>query len=297
MTTRFILRPEHIAPFRNVSLRARQIVEGMIAGFHKSPYHGFSAEFLEYRAYQPGESAGAIDWRLYAKTDRSYVRLFEDETNLHAQVMVDKSASMGFAAEGRESKFDYACTLAAAFAWILIHQRDAVAVAAFDETVTSYLPPRSTNVQLQNILTLLNGIEASSATRCGKAINMLAHGIKRAGLTIVLSDLLDEPESIMRGLRHLRFKRQDVLVLWLLDPQECSFSARNAYRLQDMENGNRVMLDGAVAAEHLSRGMAEHRQVLERGCRELRIDFAMVMTNEPYADTLVKILRKRRQKR
>jgi len=295
MNTVAFLKPEHLAPIRNINLRAKLIVEGMIAGLHKSPYHGFSAEFLEYRPYRTGESARSIDWRKYAKTDRSYVRLFEDETNCPAHILIDKSASMRFAADKRISKFDYARTLAASIAWILIRQRDAVAFAAFDERVATYLPPRSTNIQLKNILSVLDGIEPGAQTRCGHSINRLAQGIKRRGLTIVLSDLFDDPDSILKGLRHLRFKRQDVLLLWVLDPQERSFSAKNSYQLHDMETGKTIFLDGHTASRFLYEGIKHHGEIVERGCRELKIDFSVITTDEPFVRALIRVLQTRRR--
>ncbi len=291
----FFLNPEHLAPVRRLNLRARLIVEGMIAGLHRSPYHGFSAEFSEYRSYQPGESTRMIDWRKYAKTDRSYVRLHEDETNLIAHLLIDKSASMGFASSKRIAKFDYACTLAASIAWILIRQRDAVALAAFDESVNTYLPPRSTNTQLKNIMTALEGITPGARTNCGSSIDRLAHGIKRRGLTVVLSDLYDEPAEIIRGLRHLRFKRQDVLLLWIRDPQERSFTDTTMFQLEDLETGATMMLDGETAAEYLTTGMARHHSSIERACREMGVDFSVVETDEPFVHALSRVLQTRRR--
>lgn len=293
MSTTTFLTPEHIAPVRNLSLRARLIVEGMIAGLHKSPYHGFSAEFSEYRAYRQGEPARSIDWRKYAKTDRSYVRLYEDETNLNAHLLIDKSASMAFASGSNMSKFEYARTLAASIAWILIRQRDAVALAAFDEEVVSYLPARSTNIQLKNIIATLDTLTCSAPTRCGSVINHLAAGIKKRGMTIILSDFLDDPDDILRGLRHLRFKQQDTLCLWLLDPQECAFSDKRSWQLRDSETGHTVTLDGRTAAEHLADGMHKHRTTLENGCRELKADFCTVVTSEPFVHALIRVLSSR----
>ncbi|MBN1761343.1 MAG: DUF58 domain-containing protein [Chitinispirillaceae bacterium] len=297
MNETFFLSPEHLAPVRRLQLRARLIVEGMIAGLHRSPYHGFSAEFSEYRPYQTGESTRMIDWRKYAKTDRSYVRLYEDETNLIAHLLVDKSASMGFSSGKQMTKFDYARTLAASIAWILIRQRDAVALAVFDENVDTYLPPRSTNTQLKNILTTLDGIEPGARTCCGASINRLAHGIKRRGLTVVLSDLYDDPEGIVKGLRHLRFKRQDVLLLWVRDPRERNFTGDSTLRLQDLETGETLLLDGRTAAEYLRDGVANHHKVIERACRELGVDFAVIETDEPFVHALMRVLQTRRRLR
>ena len=297
MNSESFLKPEHLAPVRQLNLHARLIVEGMIAGLHRSPYHGFSAEFSEYRPYQAGESARVIDWRKYAKTDRSYVRLYEDETNLYAHLFIDKSASMGFASGGRMSKFEYARTLAASIAWILVRQRDAVALAAFDEQVSTYLPPRSTNVQLKNIIAALDGIEPGARTRCGASIDRLAHGIRRRGLTVLLSDLFDDPFEIVKGLRHLRFKRQDVLLLWIRDPGECLFTDRNSYELHDMETGQTLLLDGNTASRYLRSGIERHHGIIERACREQGVDFSIIETGEPFVHALIRVLQTRRRLR
>ncbi|HON11159.1 MAG TPA: DUF58 domain-containing protein, partial [Chitinispirillaceae bacterium] len=173
MKTAALVNPKYLIPL-NLNLRAKMIVEGTIAGLHKSPYHGFSAEFLEYRPYLEGESTRRIDWRKFAKTDRTVVKLFEDETNLFAHILVDKSASMAFSSSGNMTKFEYARTLAASLAMLLVNQRDAVGLAVFDEQIGTFLPPRSTNIQLRNIINSLNSIQPGAATLCGKAVDTLA---------------------------------------------------------------------------------------------------------------------------
>ncbi len=295
MSTAAFLDPEHYAPIRNLDLRAKLIVEGMIAGLHKSPYHGFSAEFLEYRPYRSGEAARAIDWRKYAKTDRSFVRLFEDETNCPVHILIDKSASMAFRSEALMSKFEYARTLAASIAWILIRQRDAVALAVFDEKVETYLPPRSTNLQLKNIIGILDKTETGAPTRCGKSIERLATGIRRRGMTVVISDLFDDPGAIIQGIRHLRFKRQDILLLWVLDPGERNFPEDRSYVLQDMETGGTLRLDGHTAARFQRDGMERHRELIGRGCRELKADFFILQTDEPFVRALMRVVQTRRR--
>lgn len=289
------LKPEHVAPIRSLNLRAKLIVEGMIAGLHRSPYHGFSAEFLEYRPYRQGESVRFIDWRRYARTDRTVVRLFEDETNLYARILLDKSESMGFRSEGPLSKFDYARTLAASLAWILIRQRDAVGLAAFDDSIGVSMPPRSTNVQLKAILSCLEGITTGKTTRCGAAINSIAHKIQKRGLCILISDLFDEPESIIQGLRHLRFKRQDVIVIWMLDPLELDFNRESLLRVHDVEIDREIFLDGKTASEFYRKGFISHRKKIEEAVRELKIDLEIVTSNEPFQKALLRILEKRRR--
>jgi uncharacterized protein (DUF58 family) len=289
------LNPEQLAPIRNLSLRARTIVEGTIAGMHKSPYHGFSAEFLEYRPYRTGEASGRIDWRKYAKTDRSLVRLYEDETNLFATILLDKSGSMKFRHGSAMSKHDYARTLAASLAWILIRQRDAVGLFAFDSDKSLYIPPRSTNVQLSTILSRLDALEPSGETRCGASIERLAQTLRRRGMCIIMSDLFDDPAQIVRGLRHLRFKRQDVFVVQVLDPLEVSFVNKGPCEVRDLETGESLLLDGRTASEFFQTGVADHKRRIEDACRSLHIDIETVVTDEPFSRALVRILQKRRR--
>ena len=294
MKTATLIKPEHLAAIRSLSLRARLIVEGFFAGIHKSPFHGFSVEFLEYRPYRTGESTRAIDWRKYARTDKAVVRLFEDETNLRAHILLDKSASMLFSSRpALMSKLDYGKTLAASLAWILIRQRDAVGLAAFDDALKVFLPPRSTNVQLKTILTALDRIDGGAKTRCGGALESVARHCSRRGLCIVLSDLFDDPQHIIRGLRHLRYKRQDVMVLWILDPLELAFSGGVSYKLRDYETREELSLDGRTAAGFFREGFGRHQNLIARACRELSIDCEILSTDEPFQKALVRIMEKR----
>jgi uncharacterized protein (DUF58 family) len=296
MTAATLIRPEHLAGIRTLSLRARLIVEGIMAGLHRSPFHGFSVEFLEYRPYRTGESTRAIDWRKFARTDKAVVKLFQDETNLRAHLLIDKSASMLFSSvKGGMSKLDYAKTLAAALAWILIRQRDAVGLAAFDETLSSMLPPRSTNVQLQAILAALDGIAGGAQTRCGAAIDAVAARMAKRGLCIIFSDLFDDPASIVYGLRHLRFKEQDVMLLQILDPGELSLRASGRFRLHDLETHGHLSLDGEVAARFFREGLENHRRIIEQAVGELGIDYAVIATDDPFQKALFRILEKRRR--
>jgi uncharacterized protein (DUF58 family) len=296
MKTATLIKPEQLSAVRNLTLRARLIVEGMMAGLHKSPFHGFSVEFLEYRPYQTGESIKAIDWRKFARTDKAVVKLYEDETNLRAQLLFDKSASMQFSsAASAVSKLEYAKTIAASIAWILIRQRDAVGLAAFDETISVDLPPRSTNVQLKTILSVLDTISAGAATRVGSAIDAVASRLSKRGLCILFSDLFDDTDRIIHGLRHLRFKQQDVIVLWILDPLELSFSTSLPLRMRDLETGRNLLIDGGTAGLFFREGFKAHKDIIERACKELSIDLAIISTDEPFQKALFKILEKRKR--
>jgi uncharacterized protein (DUF58 family) len=289
------LNPEHLTPIRNLSVRARIIVEGLIAGLHQSPYHGFSAEFKEYRPYRTGEDVRRIDWRAFGRSDRAMIRLFADETNLYSRIFFDKSASMAFSAGGRQSKFDYARTLAASLAWILIRQRDAVGLITFDNAVNTVLPPRSTNTALKNILSALSIAVPGKPTACGTAIDAGAATVRRRGLSIVISDFLDDPAAIIRGLRHLRFKRQDVMIIKVYDPQEVNMTLHGPLAIRDLESGIEIHITGSVAADWHDKGFSSHQAILDDACRELGIDSSVVTTDEPFARALMRILEKRRQ--
>ena len=290
-----LLKPQHLTPIRSLTLRARLIVEGAMAGLHKSPYHGFSTEFLEFRPYLPGESARRIDWRKFAKSDRTVTRLFEDETNLYAHILLDKSASMRFSSIPGMNKYDYAKTLAASLAWVLIRQRDAVGLRIFDERETLMVPPRSTNRHLQTIIARLDQSRPSGTTRCGDALSRLAATLTKRGLCIVISDLFDDPGEIILGLRHLRFKKQDVIVLRVADPMEERFVATAPLKVHDLETGQSLSIDAVTAARYFSDGTARHMAAIERACRDLRIDFETVVTDEPFQRALVRVLDKRRK--
>ena len=289
------LKPEHVAPIRSLTLRARGIVEGLIAGLHKSPYHGFSSEFLEYRPYRYGEPARSIDWRKYARNDRSVVRLFEDETNLSARILFDKSNSMRFNSGYPMSKFEYGRTLAASLAWILIRQRDAVGVTIFDDTVETAIPPRSTNIQLKTILSCLERTTPGNRTNCGRAIDSIARRVRKRGLCIIISDLFDTPEAIVNSVRHLTFKHQDVMVLWILDPGELRFTKKDLLDITDLETRERILIDGETASFFHTAGFAGHRKIVEQAFRELGIDHAIIATDEPFQKALIRILEKRRR--
>jgi len=267
----------------------------MNVGVHRSPYHGFSAEFLEYRAYQPGESTRCIDWRKYAKSDATVVRLFEDETNLYAYLLLDTSGSMRFASAGYASKFAYASILCASLAWILVRQRDAVGFAAFDQATRILMSPRSTNVQLRAIIGQLDRLSPNGSAGCGIAMDDLAARLNKRGMSIVVSDLLDDIDSIGRGLRHLRYKRQDTILLWIRDPMERRFAQGPPVRLHDLESDTRLHLDPHIAAAYYNDGMARHEQALEKLCRDLHVDLVPVGTDEPFQKTLSRVMQKRKR--
>ena len=289
-----VIRPEHLADIRSLQLRARTIVEGMIAGLHKSPYHGFSAEFSQYRPYFAGESVRYIDWRALGRTDRTVVKLFEDETNLRAHLLLDISASMSFRGRAPLSKLEYACTLAAAISWLFIRQRDATGLALFDDEIRTFIPPRTSSAHLQTIINTLQSSRAGASTRCGQALEQIAQRLTRRGLVVLISDLLDDTAEIIRGVRHLRHSGQDVIVLWIMDPAEHDFEYTGPLVIRDSESGDEIRCDGAIASEQYRAAFMEHRRLLTDACRDLRADCIEVFTSEPFAASLMRVVQKRR---
>ncbi len=233
------LNPEIVSRLDNLSLRARLVVEGFIIGLHRSPYHGFSVEFAEHRAYGPGDEIRHVDWRLYAKTDRYYVKQFEEETNLKSYLLLDQSRSMTFSSHS-VSKLAYAQTLAAALAYLMLKQQDAIGLALFDSQLRHYLPPRAKPSHLDAILGRMSHIQPGPETAIAPVLHQLAESIVKRGLIILISDLFDDPDQIMMGLKHFRHKHHEVIVFHILDPQELEFAFSTRTRFRDLETGELI---------------------------------------------------------
>src|SRR5262245_38513441 len=211
-----LLDPSVIARLGSMELKARTIVEGLLLGLHRSPFRGFSAEFAEYRHYLAGDDPATIDWKVYARSDKYYVKKFEAETNLECNVLVDTSASMGYGTSGI-TKLEYAAMLAAAIAWLVSGQRDAVGLTSFDERIVTRLPPRAKPGQLHSILIALERLKAGARSNVAKPLRQLADTLTKRGLIVLISDLLDEPEDVVTGLRYLRARGMEVVVFHVLD--------------------------------------------------------------------------------
>jgi uncharacterized protein (DUF58 family) len=276
-----------------MELRARLVVEGFIAGMHRSPYHGFSVEFAEHRPYMPGDEIKRIDWKIYGKTDRYYIKQYEEETNLKAYIMLDTSTSMGFASEGRLTKLAYGSYLAAALAFMMIKQQDAVGLTMFDEGIQTYLPPHATKGYLRQILIALERVRASGKTGAGKSLHQVADRIRRRGLAVVISDLLDEPTEVITALRHFRHKKNEVIVMHILDPLERSFAFGEDAAFRDLETGERMTTQPWHIQKAYQREMAGFIDHYRKQCREHHIDYVLLDTATPFDVALVEYLSKR----
>ncbi len=277
---------------KNMQLRARLVVEGFIAGLHKSPYHGFSVEFAEHRPYFPGDPLKNVDWRVYGKTDKFFVKQFEEETNLKAYILLDVSGSMGYASNGI-SKLVYGSYLAAALTYLLLKQRDAVGLITFDRGLKDYIAPRSIQGYLSRILSVLEKLTPGGETDIAPTLHLMAERIKRRGLVIVISDLLDDEEGIIGGLKHFRHDGHEALVFHLLDPQEKAFAFGGNVRFKDMETGEKIPASPEHLRDDYRLEFKRYLNFIESGCRDHRIDYALFDTDEPFDTALSKYLNKR----
>ena len=290
---RRFLKPETVSRLANMDLRARLVVEGFIAGLHRSPYHGFSVEFAEHRQYMPGDEIKHVDWKVYGKTDRFYVKQFEEETNLKAYLLLDASGSMGYASNGI-TKLEYASYLAAALTYLMLKQRDSVGLVTFDEKIRKYLPPRSVTTYLHVILQELERVTSGAETDVSITFHELAERIKRRGLVIILSDLFDLPERVISGLKHFRHKKHEVIVFHILDPMERSFNFKKDSVFKDLETGEELTTQPWHIRGDYQRLMAEFISSYKRQCRENRIDYVLMDTAQDFDRALFGYLTKRK---
>ncbi len=289
------LHPDVVAKLGSMELRARLVVEGFITGLHKSPFHGFSAEFSEHRQYRPGDELKHIDWKIYGRSDRYYVKQYEDETNLRCLIAVDQSASMGYASKGHITKFQYASYLAAALSYLVLQQRDAAGLATYTTDVDVYLPPSSKRSYAQELIRALEQATPHDATGTATALHRLAERITRRGLVVIISDLFDDPAEILQALRHFRHNRHDVLVLQVLDPREVDFDFGAAAVFKDVESGEELTTQPLQLKQAYRASVERFCTEIKRGCHAQNIDYVRITTDTPFDVALREYLVKRRR--
>ena len=286
------LEPETVARLSNMGLIGRLVVEGFITGLHKSPHKGFSVEFAEHRQYVPGDDLRYMDWNVYARTDHYFIKQFEEETNVRAYLLLDRSSSMGFGT-GEVSKLDYASYLTAALSYLMIQQRDAVGLVTFDSQVRRLLPPRSRPTQLRAILEELENLEPGEGSDISRTFHELAENIKRRSLIIILSDLLDKPDNVLPALQHFRHKKHEVLIFHILDRQELEFEYEDYSTFQDLETGRHLPLDPTFFRQSYLERIKAFQERYRRFASEQRMDYLMLDTSTPYDRSLMAYLSKR----
>jgi len=282
--------PKVLAGISNLYLRARWVVEGMLSGLHRSRAKGFSVEFEEHREYSPGDEIRRIDWKALGKFDRYFIKEYEDETNLRAYLLLDASASMNYASDGI-TKFDYACTLTASLAYLILRQQDAAGVVTFSNRIENFIPPRAKRDYLTQILHALENRGPGGETNVGRILDDIAGQIKRRGLIVLVSDLLDEPVQILKGLRQFRFKGNDVIVFHVLDPAELNLPFDGNILFEDLEAANlQVMTDPRAIRSTYQQVVQEFINDMRKQCHDNAIDYQLISTATPLDRALASYL-------
>ena len=284
--------PRALMRIKSLQLRARAAVEGFVKGLHKSPYHGFSVEFSEYRQYTPGDDPRYLDWKLFARSDRYHIKRFEDETNLRCTLVVDTSRSMTYGS-GAYTKSDYARTLAATVATFLTRQRDAVGLITFEDGITQYLPPRHRPGHLARLVALLEREPQAKTTDLARSLDQVAATVRKRGLVILISDLLAPVELLKTRLGYLRATGHDVVVLRVLDPVEIHFPFDTPARFRDVESGRDVYVDPTAARTGYLTRFAAHAAEVQQSCDDLGVEFVGVSTDQALGSVLFDLLKNR----
>jgi uncharacterized protein (DUF58 family) len=283
--------PADAARMSKLSFMARQVVEGVITGLHKSPHRGFSVEFSEHREYAPGDELRHLDWRAYARSDRYYIKLYEQETNLRATILLDTSGSMHFA-----NKLDYARHLAACLAYLLAHQQDLAGLCTIDDKIHLELPPGSSPSHLDRLFKELEAIEAGRYTKLAEGIHQLAERLPRRSLVILISDLWLEPAELTRALQHLRYRRHQGLVLHLLDRAEIDLEGETFSRqvtLQDLETGEKLQINPADLRDTYKQQVQQYLTTVRKCCGDCDVEYHPIYTDTPYDRALIQLINRR----
>jgi uncharacterized protein (DUF58 family) len=291
MTNQY-LSEELIAKIDKFKLKARLIVEGFMIGLHKSPYHGFSVEFSDHRQYNPGDSIKDVDWKVFGKTNRYYIRRYEEETNLKSYILIDHSKSMGYTS-GNTTKLEYAKSLASSLFYLMINQQDASGLLSFTDKITSYIPPRAVRSYLNILLTEIYNLQAEDRTRTAEVLHQLAERIHKRGLIILISDLIDEPDEILSGLQHFRHKKNEVVVFHIQDKQEYQFDFQHETEFIDSETGEKLTVNPWQIKKDYLEEYNSNIEYLKKRCFEARIEYNPITTETAYDQILLQYLLKR----
>jgi len=296
MSSEKYLRPEVIRQVARLDLRARFIVEGFLAGLHASPFQGFSVEFSEHRKYVPGDDLKDLDWNVYAKTDKYYLKKFEAETNVTGYLVMDLSASMAYTYRQELTKFDYAICLAAALGYLMIHQQDPVGLVTFDERIRASLPPRSKRSHLGAILSLLSNLRPSGTTQIAASLHQLANMIRSNSLVMIFSDLLTDPEPVMQSLYHLRHRGNEIILFHILDEAEVKFPFQGLVEFTDVETPERLILDAPAMRSDYLEALHSFQETYRDQCARAQIDYVPMDTSVSFDKALLEFLVQRQRR-
>lgn len=291
------LDPAVLARLGSMELKARTVVEGFLSGLHRSPFKGFSVEFAEYRQYLPGDELSTVDWKVFARSDRHYVKKYEEETNLDCHVLLDVSASMGYRGAAPMSKLEYGSVLAASLAYLMHRQRDATGLIAFDNRITFRLPAGARRGHLHALLLALERMQAGGRSDMSRPLRQVADALVKRSLVVVISDLLDDPEPAVRALRHVKCRGTDVIVFQVLDPDELTFPFRGSATFRDVESAEAVLADPSSVRSAYLRELEGITRRLDRELRGLGIDYVQLDTSSPLDFALLAYLSARERRK
>ena len=290
------LRPEVIRQVSRMDLRAKFIVEGFLSGLHASPFQGFSVEFSEHRKYVPGDDLKDLDWNVYAKTDKYYLKKFQAETNVTGYLVMDLSASMAYTYRQELTKFDYAICLAAALGYLMIHQQDPVGLVTFDTRIQTSLPPRSKRTQLGTILSVLANLKPSGATEIAGCLHQLASMIRGKSLVMIFSDLLTEPEPVLQALHHLRHRGHEIILFHILDEAEVHFPFEGVVEFEDVEEARRLTVDARGMKPDYLQSLHDFRAHYRAECARAGMDYVAMDTSVSFDKALMEYLLQRQRR-
>jgi uncharacterized protein (DUF58 family) len=290
------LRPEVIRQVARLDLRAKFIVEGFLAGLHASPFHGFSVEFSEHRKYVPGDDLKDLDWNVYAKTDKYYLKKFQAETNVTGYLVMDLSASMAYTYRQELTKFEYAICLAAALGYLMIHQQDPVGLVTFDTRIQASLPPRSKRTQLGTILSVLSNLKPSGSTDLASCLHQLAAMIHTKSLVMIFSDLLTDPEPVLESFHHLRHRGNDIILFHILDEAEVHFPFDGLIEFLDVETPDKLTIDARGMRGDYLKAVHEFRESYRAECAKANIDYVPMDTSISFDKALLEYLIQRQRR-
>jgi uncharacterized protein (DUF58 family) len=288
-------QPERAAKLAKISLVARQVVEGFISGLHRSPHRGFSVEFSEHREYAPGDDLRHLDWVAWGRTDRYYLKQYEQETNLRAYILLDVSGSMNYRYEAELTKLQYGCYLAACLAYLMARQQDVVGVVAFDEKIRLHLPPASSPTHLDRVFTGLEGLAPGKLTAIAGTFHELAERIAKRGLIVILSDLYDDPAAVIRALQHFCYKKHQLILFHVFDPAELDFPFKRITNFVDLESGERLQADPRGVRESYRNELNAFIDRYRKECSDRSIEYVVAPTSQPYDLMLLNYLARRRR--
>jgi uncharacterized protein (DUF58 family) len=290
------LRPDVIRQVSRLDLRAKFIVEGFLSGLHASPFHGFSVEFSEHRKYVPGDDLKDLDWNVFAKTDKYYLKKFEAETNVTGYLVMDLSASMAYTYRQELTKFEYAICLAAALGYLMIHQQDPVGLVTFDTRIQASLPPKSRRTQLGTILAVLANLKPAGKTDVAQCLHQLAAMIRTKSLVMLFSDLLTEPAPVFESLHHLRHRGHEVILFHILDEAEAHFPFDGVIEFEDVEDPDRLTIDARGMRQDYLQAVGEFQELYRRECSKANIDYVPIDTSVSFDRALMEYLLQRQKR-